>query len=275
MPFATAPIGVYDSGLGGLSVVRQLQQQLPAESLIYVADNARVPYGGRSPDEIRRFSREIIDYLVSRQVKAILCACNTSSVVILPEHKLVNRVPVLGLAQAGAALPRGYRRVALLATEATVKSHLYRAQIQMRYPEIELLELACPEFVPLVEAGSWDGPEVEAVLRERLASVLAWQPEAVILGCSHYPYLAAALQRILGAQVKLLDPATQLVAQLRHRFDQLHMHTPYRAPAWELYTTGPAERFAPLAERYLGCGLPQLRQTALLPEVAPLEIAVM
>lgn len=266
MPFATAPIGVYDSGLGGLSVVRQLQQQLPQESLIYIADNARVPYGGRSPEEIHRFSREVIAYLVSHQVKAILCACNTSSVVILPELRRVGRIPVMGLAQAGALLPRGFRRVALLATEATVRSHLYREQIGRHFPEIELLEMACPEFVPLVEAGQWDGEAVETILRQRLAPLLAWQPEAVILGCSHYPYLAPVLKRILGPQVQLLDPATQLVSQLRQKLDQEHKHTPYRTPVWQLFATGATESFAQLASRYLGVQLPQLLRTTLVPD---------
>lgn len=266
MPFATSPIGVYDSGLGGLSVVRQLQQQLPNESLIYVADTARVPYGGRSTDEIRSFSLEIIEYLVSRQVKAILCACNTSSVVILPELKRVGNIPVLGLAQAGSLLPRGHRRVALLATEATVRSHLYRQLIGMRFPEIELMEMACPEFVPLVEAGKWQGQEVENILRHRLEAVINWQPDAVILGCSHYPYLARALQNVLGPKVQLLDPAVQLVSQLRQQLDQQHRHTPYRAPVWQVLTTGPAEPFGALAERYLGCSLPDLVCTRLVPE---------
>jgi glutamate racemase len=275
MPFATAPIGVYDSGLGGLSVVRQLQLQLPQESLIYVADTARVPYGGRSAEEIHTFSREIIEYLASRQVKAILCACNTSSVVILPELKRVGRIPVLGLAQAGSLLPRGFRRVALLATEATVRSHLYRQLISMRFPEVELMELACPEFVPLVESGQWDGEAVEAILRQRLGSLLEWQPQAVILGCSHYPYLAPVLQKVLGPQVQLLDPATQLVGQLRQKLDQQHLRTPYRAPVWEVLTTGPAAPFGRLAERYLGCELPALAQTQLLPEPTALNIAVM
>lgn len=256
MPFATAPIGVYDSGLGGLSVVRQLQLQLPHESLIYIADNARVPYGGRSREEIYSFSREIISQLADSGVKAILCACNTSSVVILPELRRVSGIPVLGLAQAGSLLPRGFRRVALLATAATVASHLYRNLIGRHFPEVELREIACPEFVPLVEQGLWDGDEVEAVLRQRLAPLLAWQPQAVILGCSHYPYLSEALRRVLGPQVTLLDPATELVGQLRAKLDREHLHTPYRQPVWKLSTTAPGETFGKLASRYLGMDLP-------------------
>lgn len=271
MAFATAPIGVYDSGLGGLSVIKQLQLQLPHESFIYIADSARVPYGGRGGEEIRSFSLEIIDYLARQQVKAILCACNSSSVVILPELRRYRGIPVLGLAQAGALVARGQRRVALLATEATISSGLYRQLITRYFPEIELLELACPEFVPLVESGNWQGALVEAALRQRLKPVLDWQPEAVILGCSHYPFLAGSLQKILGLQVRLLDPAHQLVSQLRQVFEQQHLQTPYYQPVWQFQTTAEPERFRPLAESYLGCQLTALSRVELK---APVEMPV-
>ncbi|MGV3525782.1 MAG: glutamate racemase [Candidatus Sericytochromatia bacterium] len=257
---ATAPIGIYDSGLGGLTVVRQLQAQFPHESFIYVADTARVPYGGRHVDEIRDFSLDIIRFLAAQQVKAILCACNTSSVVILPEWRRYQGIPVLGLAQAGALTPRGLRRVALLATEATVRSQLYRQHIARYFPEIELMELACPEFVPLVEAGRWQGSEVEVIVHERLKPVLAWQPEAVILGCSHYPYLSRALQTVLGADIRLLDPAYQLIKQLGEVLDQRRLHTPYLRGAAQFVTSGAPSAFAPLAERYLGTPLAALGQ---------------
>lgn len=267
MSCPNAPIGVYDSGLGGLSVVRELQRRLPQESLIYLADNARVPYGGRSREEIHRFSAEIITTLVARGAKAILCACNTSSVVILPQMRRVGAVPVLGLAQAGALLARGRQRVALLATEATVSSGRYREAIARRFPEVSLLEQACPEFVPLVEQGEWEGPAVEAVLRQRLAPVLAWQPDAVILGCSHYPYLAPVLQRLLGPAVALLDPATQLVQELSQWLERTQAQTHYRSPFWQFLTTGPGDVFGRLAGRYLGLELPE-------PERIQLQTAV-
>lgn len=269
---ATAPIGIYDSGLGGLTVVRQLQTQFPHEAFIYVADTARVPYGGRHVDEIRDFSLDIIRFLAAQQVKAILCACNTSSVVILPELRRYQGIPVLGLAQAGALTPRGLRRVALLATEATVRSQLYRQHIARYFPEIELMELACPEFVPLVESGRWQGSEVEAVVRQRLAPVLAWQPEAVILGCSHYPYLSEVLLAVLGPEIRLLDPARQLIQELGQVLDQRRLHTPYRRGVAQFITSGAPSAFTPLAERYLRTSLAAVSQhnlgrslTALLP----------
>lgn len=272
MSAATAPIGIYDSGLGGLTVVRQLQLQFPHESFVYVADTARVPYGGRQADEIHAFSLDIIRFLASQQVKAILCACNTSSVVILPALRRYQGIPVLGLAQAGALTPRGLRRVVILATEATVRSQLYRQQIARYFPEIEIMELACPEFVPLVESGRWHGPDVEAILSQRLQPVLDWQPEAVILGCSHYPYLAQALQTVLGTDVQLLDPARQLVHQLGQFLQQRQLYTPYRRGLAQFVTTGAPGPFAGLAERYLGSPLAALAQhdlgrglTTLLP----------
>jgi len=263
MPTATAPIGVYDSGLGGLSVVRHLQRHLPQESIVYVADTARVPYGGRSDAEIRHFSREIIHFLASQPVKAIVCACNSSSVLILPELKRYAGIQVLGLAQAGSRLARAYRRLTLLATEATVRSGLYSRLVALRYPGVHLEPLACPEFVPLVESGKWSGAEVEAVVRKRLEPVLASRPEAVILGCSHYPYLAAVIQKVLGPEIALLDPAAELVHQLQARLQQNHQFTPYQQPVWQFYTTGQPETFRPLAERYLAQSLPSLQQTHL------------
>lgn len=266
MQMSTAPIGIYDSGLGGLSVVRQLQRRLPQESFVYVADTARVPYGGRSEQEIHQFSAQIVDFLWQYGVKTILCACNTSSVVILPEMRDYRGVRVLGLAQAGARSPQGFKRVAVLATEATVRSGLYRRLIGMRYPEIELQELACPEFVPLVEAGAWDGPEVEAVVARRLASLQESRPDAVILGCSHYPYLAPVLRRVLGPEVPLLDPAEEMVGQLARRLERGHLQTPYgQSHAARFYATGPVTAFRPLAEAYLQMELPRLEQTDLSP----------
>lgn len=264
MPFASAPIGIYDSGLGGLSVVKQLQRLLPHESFVYVADAARVPYGGRSEAEIRQFSLEIIEHLSQYQVKAILCACNTSSVVILPELRRYQGIPVLGLAQAGSLAVKGYRRVALLATEATVRSQLYRELIARRFPEVELFDMACPEFVPLVESGQWHGPEVKGIVQRRLQALLDWKADAVILGCSHYPYLANVLGEVLGAHVAFLDPAEFLVKELQQILIQQHLHTPYRQATAQFQTTGQnVQRFSELASAYLGYDINGLTQVEL------------
>lgn len=253
---STAPIGIYDSGLGGLSVVRQLQRVLPQETFVYFADTGRVPYGGRSEAEIHEFSGQIMDFLARQDVKMILCACNTSSVVVLPTLKNYQGIDVLGLAQAGANIPQGFHRVALLATEATVRSGLYSSLIGQRFPDLEIRELACPEFVPLVEAGHWSGPEVEAVVAGRLMSLSDYQPDAVILGCSHYPYLSGVIQKVLGPGVRLLDPAEKLVQQLCYKLRREELCNPGipdadGVDADHFYTTAATSGFKDLAEAYL------------------------
>lgn len=258
-----APIGIYDSGLGGLSVVRQVMMALPQESLLYVADTARVPYGNRSPEEIRSFSYEILDFLVEQGVKMIAVACNTSSVLILPASKKHRSVPVFGLAQAGAHLPVGIKRVALLATEATVRSGQYKRLLQLHHPLVELVEVACPDFVPLVESGRWESAEAFDVVAARLAPLQQRGLDAVILGCSHFPYLHKAIRAALGPQVQLLDPAERLASQLVGELQQHRLLNGDPKPIFHGYTTACPSTFQPLAERYLQRELRHLRQTCL------------
>ena len=213
MHYPSAPVGVYDSGLGGLSVVKALRAHLPNESIVYVADNARVPYGGRSPEEIRRFSQEVIDFLVEQGVKTIVCACNTSSVLILPALKRYRGVTVLGLARAGAVLPPEVKRVGLLATEATVRSQQYKQMLRLHHPFVAYEEQACPAFVPLIESGHWEGPEAEAAVQAYVAPLLQKKVDALLLGCSHYPYLAPLLTR-MAPHIRLINPAEQMAHML-------------------------------------------------------------
>lgn len=247
---ALAPIGIYDSGLGGLSVVRQIQRLLPQESVLYLADTARVPYGGRSAEEIRGFSLQILDYFAAQGVKLVLCACNTSSVLILPEHQVYRGIPVLGLAQAGARLAAARERLALLATEATVRSGGYVSLVRQASPETEILPWPCPDFVPLVESGDWHSPAAQAVVERQLAALRAQTFEAVLLGCSHYPYLGDLIQRALGP-LPLLDPAEILAQQTAEWLLTHHLLAPEGHRQDRFETTGDPASFAPLAARAL------------------------
>lgn len=247
---ALAPIGIYDSGLGGLSVVRQIQRLLPQESIHYLADTARVPYGGRSAEEIKGFSLQILDYFVAQGVKLVLCACNTSSVLILPEHQVYQGIPVLGLAQAGARLTAARQRVALLATEATVRSGGYVALVQQASPETEVLPWPCPDFVPLVESGDWHSPAAQAVVDRQLAALHQQAFDAVLLGCSHYPYLGDLIQQALGP-LPLLDPAEILAQQTAEYLLRQHLLAPEGHRQDRFETTGDPVSFAPLAARAL------------------------
>lgn len=264
-----APIGIYDSGLGGLSVLRHLWQKLPQESVIYVADTARVPYGGRTPEEIQRFSHDIIEFMVENGVKLIVVACNTSSVIVLPVLQHFQGVPLLGLAQAGAHLPSGIQRVGLLATEATVRSQQYRRMIKHYHPLVELVELACPEFVPLVESGQWKSSQAFEIVRERLSPLLRRRLDAVILGCSHFPYLHDPIRQTLGASIRLLDPAVKLVAQVASKLQQMRLLNTDPYPTCHIYTTADPHHFKPLAERYLERELRYVRHSDLHGRIHP------
>ncbi|HEY9722956.1 MAG TPA: glutamate racemase [Oscillatoriaceae cyanobacterium] len=208
----TAPIGLYDSGIGGLSVVREVFRQLPGESVLYFGDTARVPYGPRPASEILAFNREIVGLLQAAGARLIVVACNTSSALALPSLVGELSVPIVGLIGPGAeaAVARG-RRIGVIATEGTVRSGAYGKAIRALAPDAEVREVACPPLVPLVESGRWDGPEAEAVVRVCLAPFLADLPDCLVLGCTHYPLLAPLIQRVLGSRVALVDPAARAI----------------------------------------------------------------
>jgi glutamate racemase len=248
---AQAPIGVYDSGLGGLSVVRQVRRLLPRESILYVADNARVPYGGRSPEEIRTFSRELIAFLCGQGVKLIAIACNTSSVLVLPTFAQEFDLPLLGLAQAGAEFAASFQHLGVLATAATIRSGVYRQLLRRVNPEIRLTELACPDFVPLVENGGWEQPETRHVVARRLAMIRSERPQAFLLGCSHFPYLQKPLRHVLGPEIPLLDPAAILAAQIASVLQSRQVLNATGDPTCRFYVTGACEPFQTLAADYL------------------------
>ena len=199
--FDERPIGFFDSGVGGLTVLREVMRRLPNELTIYLGDNARAPYGPRSDDEVRRFSAECLDELAARDVKAIVVACNTSSAIALPDLRLRYPLPMLGVVRPGAAaaaLATRNRRVGVIATQATVRSHAYFQAIKEEDPFLEVIELATPDLVPLVEAGQLDGPLVEEVVAGQVAPIVPPSEDGLdtlLLGCTHYPLLAPSSAR--------------------------------------------------------------------------------
>jgi glutamate racemase len=226
------PIGVFDSGVGGLTVLREILRRLPFESTMYLGDNARAPYGIRSDDEVRRFSVQALDELARRDVKALVVACNTSTSVALGDFRRRYDLPVLGVVRPGAtaaALATRNRRVGVIATPATVRSHAYFNAIKDENPAIEVYEHATPSLVPLVEAGRLSGPEVEEAVRRAVAPLLGERNEdgdfifplppsaridTLLLGCTHYPLLAALLRASIGDSVAIVDSATATASSL-------------------------------------------------------------
>ena len=264
------PIGFFDSGVGGLTVLREVIRRLPAESTVYLGDNARAPYGPRSDEEVRQFSAECLDQLAARDVKAIVVACNTSSAVALNDLRLRYPLPILGVVRPGAAaaaLATRTGRVGVIATAATVRSHAYFQAIKDENPFIRVTELATPDLVPLVEAGQLDGPVVEEVVAR---SVGPLQPavdddlDTLLLGCTHYPLLAPVLARVLGGRLAIIDSASATASALAHLLDVQGLNAPPEAlPEHIQLTTGNVAAFRAIAERLFGDAFPTVEPVAV------------
>jgi glutamate racemase len=264
----TRPIGVFDSGVGGLTVLREIIRRLPHEGTIYLGDNLRTPYGTRPDDEVRRFSAECLDELARRDVKAIVVACNTSTAVALGDLRRRYPVPIVGVVRPGAqaaALATRTRRVGVIATPATTRSHAYFHAIKDENPFVEVYEHAAPALVPLVESGRLEGPEVEAAVRDALRPLLGERGadgefvfplpttgriDTLLLGCTHYPLLAATIIAAAGPAVAVIDSASataSVLAQLLAINDLLADAGNPSADHVQL-TTGDVERFRRTAE---------------------------
>ncbi len=208
------PIGVFDSGVGGLTVAAALARRLPGESILYLGDTARLPYGSKSPETVVRYTQANVDFLAARRVKAVVVACNTASALAL--DRLETALPVWGVVEPGAARAAALSggRVGVIATEATVLSDAYGRALQRRRPELEVWSRACPLLVPLVEEGWLDDPVTEAVARRYLEPLLASGIDTLVLGCTHYPLLVPLLERLVGAGVTLVDSAAAVAEQV-------------------------------------------------------------
>jgi glutamate racemase len=203
-----SPIGIFDSGVGGISVLRELYQQLPQESFLYFGDTARLPYGSRSPEEIERYVREILLWMQDQGVKMVIMACNTSSALALEAVRRDYDLPILGLIlpTARVAVRQG-RRIGVIATSATVDSGAYQQAIQELDSTAQVWAMGCPEFVPLVEANRIYDPYTRQVAAEYLEPLLHQHIDTLIYGCTHYPHLSPVIRSLLPAHVQLINPA--------------------------------------------------------------------
>ena len=283
------PIGVFDSGVGGLTVLREIVRRLPGESTIYLGDNARAPYGTRTDDEVLAFTRQALDRLVERDVKAVVIACNTSTAVALTDLRRRYPLPILGVIRPGAAaaaLATRVRRVGVIATPATVRSHAYFQAIKEENPAVEVYEHATPAFVPMVEAGLLTGPEVEATVRDSLAALLGERDasgefvfplppsariDTLLLGCTHYPLLRPVIQAVAGDRVAVVDSATATASALVDLLAMNGLDAPAASGPEAIHrqlTTGDAEAFHVLAERLFGPGFADVETVDLHVAVA-------
>ena len=273
------PIGVFDSGVGGLTVLREIVRRSPAESTVYLGDNARAPYGVRSDDEVLAFSMECLDRLVERGVKAIVVACNTSTAVGIAALRRRYSLPILGVIRPGAtaaALATRDGQVGVIATPATIRSHAYLRAINDEDPSVRVVERATPTLVPLVEAGELAGPTAEATVAEALAPLLEPSDtpiDTLLLGCTHYPLLRSIIAALAGPQVAIVDSATATASALAELLDINGLRSldpdddadaDRSAPATHLQlTTGDPDSFHALAGRLFGSAFPDVERIDL------------
>jgi glutamate racemase len=247
-------IGIFDSGVGGITVLRQLYRQLPQESVLYFADTARLPYGTRSPEEIIWFVREILAWFRQHQVKMVIMACNTSSALALEAVQAEFDFPVLGLILPGAraAVQQG-ERIGVISTPATAQSHAYRQAIQEISPRAQVWEMGCPEFVPIIENNRLQDPASVAIVRDRLAPLLTDQIDTLIYGCTHYPHLAPIIRNLVPPTVRLVDPAVHVVAAAARELKLLGLANTEAPLATRFCVSGDPVQFATVARQWLGC----------------------
>jgi len=255
-------IGIFDSGVGGLTVVREIIRQLPGEDIIYFGDTARVPYGTKSRETVIRFSIENILFLNKHQVKLICVACNTASSVALPTIRYNFRVPLVGVIEPAvkeAVYATENKRIGVIGTKATIKSRTYEKEIQQLDGRIKIATCACPLFVPFVEEGWLKGKVVLEVARKYLAPLKKAKVDTVILGCTHYPLLKSVIQQVLGSKVKLIDSAKQVAAEVKNILVSEGQLNTCRQGRHQFYVSDNPEWFGSLAERFLGERIKEVR----------------
>ncbi len=248
------PIGVFDSGVGGLTVVAAVRRRLPDESIVYLGDTARLPYGTKSPDTVLRYTQRNISFLLERGVKGIVVACNTASALAL--DALEAPVPVWGVIEPGAekAARLSAGRVGVVATESTIRSDAYRRALLERRPDLEVVSQACPLFVPLVEEGWYDDPVTVQVAKRYLGPLVERGIDTLVLGCTHYPLLAPALARIVGPGIELVDSAESVADAVAHGLDAAGLAAEPGPTEHHLCVTDAGERFRHLAADILAPG---------------------
>lgn len=254
----TAPIGVFDSGVGGLTVAREIMRNLPNEHIVYFGDTARVPYGNKSRDTVIRYSRQIIRFLHTQQVKAIVIACNTASALALDVVERESDIPIIGVIRSGARVAAAAtvnKRVGVIGTESTINSHMYDQLIHEEDPEITVYGRACPLFVPLVEEGWLKDPVTETVARRYLEGLLEEGIDSLILGCTHYPLLRSLIADIAGEKVRLVNPAYETARELERLLARKGlMNTGERMPVrepYKFYVSDAADKFRHFADSIL------------------------
>lgn len=257
-----SPIGVFDSGVGGLTVAREIMRQLPNERIVYFGDTARVPYGNKSKETVTKFSRQIVHFLKNQQVKAIVVACNTASAYALEELEQEVDIPIIGVVKPGARaalLATKNKKVGVVATEATIHSGIYSRYIEENDASVSILGKACPLFVPLVEEGLWEDPVTDEIARRYLSELIDSGIDTLILGCTHYPMLRTTVAKIMGEGVTLVNPAYETARELKLLLAEKGLESEHRpglgTELYRFYVSDGAEKFKQFANSILTYGI--------------------
>ena len=265
-----APVGVFDSGVGGLTVAREIIRQLPNEKIVYFGDTARVPYGNKSKENVIKYSRQIIRFLMSKNVKAIVVACNTASAIALEEIRPEIDIPIIGVvkpgAKAAAAVTKN-KKIGIIATEATINSNIYTDVLQEKDKDIVVYGKACPLFVPLVEEGLLDDPVTDEIARRYLAQLKKEDIDTLILGCTHYPLIRKTVGRIIGDGVTLVNPAYETATSLLKLLEENHMAAgdehQYESGMYEFYVSDTADKFKKFANSIMPFNIETIGQISV------------
>jgi glutamate racemase len=251
-----APIGIFDSGIGGLTVARAIYERLPQESTIYFGDTARVPYGPKSPETVTRYSLEILQWLLAQGVKAVVVACNTSTAHALRTLQETTPVPVLGVIKPGARAAiaaGGGGPIGVIGTAGTIASGAYQRAINALAPGLAVIQRACPLFVPLVEEGWFEHPAAELVAADYLGELRRACVRSLVLGCTHYPLLKPLLQRVMGPEVRLIDSGQATAVALATILDEKALAAPVQGEVQHRFVVSDDEaRFRQVGSRFIG-----------------------
>lgn len=250
-----APIGVFDSGVGGLTVVREIMRQLPGENVIYFGDTARVPYGSKSKQTVLKYSRQIVRFLMTKNVKAIVIACNTASALALEDMRDEINVPIMGVVRPGARMAvemTSTKSVGVIGTDATIKSGIYTDYIGKLDKNVTVVGKACPLFVPLVEEGLLEDRITDDMVERYLSELKQYNVDSLVLGCTHYPLLTNPIKRYMGPGVTLVNPAYETAKDLKRLLAEKDMlNTQSGNSNYEFYVSDCVDKFKAFADKVL------------------------
>lgn len=257
-----AAIGIFDSGVGGLTVAREIMRQIPNEKLVYFGDTARVPYGNKSKDTITRYSRQIVRFLKTQDIKAIVVACNTASAYALDTIEKELDIPIIGVVKPGAKAATqatSNKKVGVIATQGTISSKIYSEYIAGIDRDIQVIGKACPLFVPLVEEGLLQDPVTDEIAMRYLSELIDLDIDTLILGCTHYPLIRSTIGKVMGEHVTLVNPAYETAKELKELLEEKDLLNPNKPELgnnqYRFFVSDGAEKFKVFANSILKYGI--------------------